>query len=284
MRIAILCCVLLLTASFAGFSQSQRTTSNSPKVSKAVGKTVSKKIIKKTKPPMTAQHPAPPPPTVITWTPAQHQAAQDALKSLRRLHAAATIGVTSHDYHDRLIDTSADVAEDLRQVPQDPGPVYKNISDAMQAYVDASTLWEKVTTAANSLTSTGGFSVDQSINAVKGSDVDKFNTDPQISSIQTHYSLPVVAVDVSAMQASLDKYKSEIAIFDAFSKANTSDDPQINAQITTSKLHCAERLRDRDLAIEQTALNAYSVPSLSAIWAVADQLEQKADDGLLTIK
>jgi hypothetical protein len=183
--------------------------------------------------------------------------------------------VTQSDYHNRLIDTSADVTEDLRLIPT--GPVYQGVSDALQAYTDTYALWNKASTTAGTLTSSADLTVDQSINATKGGDIDSFNADPQITAIQAHYNLPKVVLDFTAMQASLDKFNKENALWDTFTKANTYNDQQVTDKVAAAKEQSAHDFCDRAITIERTALTDYSTASPPTIWAVADQLTQKAD-------
>jgi hypothetical protein len=73
-------------------------------------------------------------------TSTQKNAIQSALKSLRRLGAATEVGVSQTDYQSRLIDTKADVDEDLRAIPGQ-SPVAVHIKKCLEAYQDASDAW-----------------------------------------------------------------------------------------------------------------------------------------------
>ncbi len=65
---------------------------------------------------------------------------QSALKSLRKLGAATEVGVSQTDYQSRLIDTKADVNEDLRGIPTTQ-PIVVHINKCLEAYLDASDAW-----------------------------------------------------------------------------------------------------------------------------------------------
>jgi len=73
-------------------------------------------------------------------TSAQKAAVESALKSLRRLGAATEVGVSQPDYQSRLIDTKADVEEDLRGLPS-TNVVVVHINKCLEAYQDASDAW-----------------------------------------------------------------------------------------------------------------------------------------------
>ena len=70
----------------------------------------------------------------------QRSSANQALKSLRKLEAATEVGLTSSTYSERLIDTKADVQENLRVLPE--SLLKKEISLSLEAYIDARTAWD----------------------------------------------------------------------------------------------------------------------------------------------
>ncbi len=76
---------------------------------------------------------------IPTPKPTPHPAALAALKSLRKIAGATEIGINVQDYGSRLIDTKADIDEQLAQLPE--GEVKKEIQLALQAYVDAHSIW-----------------------------------------------------------------------------------------------------------------------------------------------
>lgn len=69
----------------------------------------------------------------------QQVALANALRSLRRMDSAVSVGVSLMDYNSRLIDTKADVEEDLRQLPA--GFAKDRLKYALGCYQDVSTLW-----------------------------------------------------------------------------------------------------------------------------------------------
>ena len=92
---------------------------------------------------------APPVPAKGGPTLAQRKALEAPLKSLRRLEAATTVGVSEHDYQSRLIDTVADVNEALRAIPDDPrrmdNSARSRIVLALKAFQSAGTFWTEST-------------------------------------------------------------------------------------------------------------------------------------------
>lgn len=78
-----------------------------------------------------------------TMKPAPPQAAVDALKRLRKIAGATEIGITYQEYGSRLIDLKADIDDLLTQVPN--GELKKEIGRAMEAYIDALTIWRLMT-------------------------------------------------------------------------------------------------------------------------------------------
>jgi len=78
----------------------------------------------------------------VAWTSSQIEAAKDALKILRRLGSATSIGVTQSDYQDRIIDGASDVGEDLRLIPN--SAIKTNIATSITAYQDAAVFWTSV--------------------------------------------------------------------------------------------------------------------------------------------
>jgi hypothetical protein len=87
-----------------------------------------------------AETPASSPAGGPVLTTEQRAAAETALRDLRKLRSATQVGLVRADYQNRLIDTKADVDEQLRKLPE--GEVKHEITDAMQVYVDTSTLWQ----------------------------------------------------------------------------------------------------------------------------------------------
>ncbi len=74
-----------------------------------------------------------------TPLPTPHPAAQNAIKSLRRIATATEVGVNFRDYGTRIIDLKTDVDEDLAQLPE--SQLKQEITFALDAYVDANTAW-----------------------------------------------------------------------------------------------------------------------------------------------
>ena len=71
---------------------------------------------------------------------AKHQeAAKSALRALRKLAAAAEVGVAEKDFRERLIDAKAEVSENLQEIPS--GILKTEIQIAMDAYTDAASIW-----------------------------------------------------------------------------------------------------------------------------------------------
>ncbi len=79
-----------------------------------------------------------------TPKPTPHPAAQAALKSLRKLASAAETGVNYQDYGSRIIDAKADIDEQLAELPE--GEMKQEIQKALDAYVDAKTVWSTAAT------------------------------------------------------------------------------------------------------------------------------------------
>lgn len=65
----------------------------------------------------------------------------DVLKTLRKLDSATSIGINIRDYSVLVRDSSADIQEDLRQVPD--GDFKDKATEATQANIDANTLWAR---------------------------------------------------------------------------------------------------------------------------------------------
>jgi hypothetical protein len=91
--------------------------------------------------PMETSTPTP----TATPKPTPHPAAVAALKSLRKMAGAAQMGINFQEYSSRIIDAKADVDESLAQLPN--GEVKKEIALALQAYVDAKTIWNDAATS-----------------------------------------------------------------------------------------------------------------------------------------
>lgn len=85
--------------------------------------------------------PTPNPTSTPTPTPkpTPHPASLDALKSLRKMSGAVEIGINFQEYSSRMIDLKSEVDESLAQLPK--GELKKEITLALQAYVDAKTIW-----------------------------------------------------------------------------------------------------------------------------------------------
>lgn len=76
------------------------------------------------------------------FTKEQKTAAEAALKPLRKLKAATEVGVSYIEYQKRLIDTKAEVEDQLRSVPT--GPLKERIAGALEAFEEGSTVWREV--------------------------------------------------------------------------------------------------------------------------------------------
>ena len=79
------------------------------------------------------------PGTTTGWTPGHRQAAQDAMKELRKLRSAIEIGLSYRQYTDRLVDTKTETDEKLRILPA--SAFKQEISATMEAFADARELW-----------------------------------------------------------------------------------------------------------------------------------------------
>ncbi len=79
------------------------------------------------------------PTPTATPKPTPHPAAVAALKSLRKMAGAAQMGINFQEYSSRIIDVKADVDESVAQLPN--GEIKKEINQALQAYIDAKTIW-----------------------------------------------------------------------------------------------------------------------------------------------
>jgi hypothetical protein len=66
-------------------------------------------------------------------------AAEEAMKALRRLASAATVGINLRDYSQLVVTESANVDEALRRVPE--GPFRDAVLRSRQAYIDAREVW-----------------------------------------------------------------------------------------------------------------------------------------------
>jgi len=69
----------------------------------------------------------------------QQSAVADAIKALARIQAAVQAGVTFPKYSELVIDAKAAMNEAERLLPR--GELLTNLDVAMQAYSDASTVW-----------------------------------------------------------------------------------------------------------------------------------------------
>jgi hypothetical protein len=72
----------------------------------------------------------------------KNEAVENSLRSLRKLAAAAEVGVNFEEYGRRLIDVKSEVSELLPKIEE--GAVKEHIILAMDAYVDASTAWNRM--------------------------------------------------------------------------------------------------------------------------------------------
>ena len=72
----------------------------------------------------------------------KNEAAEDALRSLRKLAAAAEVGVNYAEYGRRLIDVKSEVSEFLLKIEE--SAVKEHIVLAMEAYADAATAWSRM--------------------------------------------------------------------------------------------------------------------------------------------
>src|SRR5262249_23254691 len=75
----------------------------------------------------------------LPLTEKQKAAAADAIKALGRIDAAVEVGVTYQQYGQLVIDAKAVVNETAKVLPQ--GQMLTNISDCMDDYRDAGTVW-----------------------------------------------------------------------------------------------------------------------------------------------
>jgi hypothetical protein len=87
------------------------------------------------KPPKKIEPPDPP------LTEKQKAAAADAIKALGRIDAAVEVGVTYQQYGQLVIDAKAVVNETARVLPQ--GKMLTNLTETMDAYKDAGTIWNR---------------------------------------------------------------------------------------------------------------------------------------------
>jgi hypothetical protein len=71
----------------------------------------------------------------------QKAAAKAAVQALKKMSGATEIGLNIMEYNKRLIDLKGDVDEAVEQLPE--GELKREISDAMDAYVDAMEVWRK---------------------------------------------------------------------------------------------------------------------------------------------
>ena len=227
---------------------------------------------KHTKPPVTR-------PTVPPWTTSQVSAALDAQKVLRRIYAATTIGVSESDYHERLIDCTADVTEDLRQVPS--GPVGKDISDALQCYIDAAAFWKDDDDAIGSLPDPSKVFVNTKLS--KTVDLDTFNNTSEVSSIENKYGLQPVAGDPIALTSSSDRFKRDLAPYaqqlsdSQNPNSEMAKDPGVALAFFRLITDFEKSLYGRTISIEKDALTTYLTSSLTTIWGKANSDEQASE-------
>jgi hypothetical protein len=78
-------------------------------------------------------------PTPIRVQPEVKTAVGSILKTLRKMDSATSIGINMRDYAALVRDSSADIDEELRSVPD--GDFKDAALQAKQAYIDANTLW-----------------------------------------------------------------------------------------------------------------------------------------------
>jgi hypothetical protein len=81
-------------------------------------------------------------PSPSALSPQAQDAAKSAIKALRKMDAAAQVGVSYQEYGSRLIDTKAEVDEALSQIPE--GKVKREIHLSMEAYTDANMAWSNL--------------------------------------------------------------------------------------------------------------------------------------------
>jgi len=207
-------------------------------------------------------------PTVSAWTTVQHQSAMEALKSLRKLHVATSIGVTCADYQNRVIDAASDVTETLRTVPA--GTIHNEIAGSLQAYVDAATVWQKsqaAITALLAITDQGSQSFAKIDDTFIG-----FSADPDIVSIGVRYSLPKAELAPAAYQHEYQLVNEQMEAATQAAKAGASwDEMEAEADRQNDVIDELKKESRRDI------LNTYTKSALATIWQLADNLEQKAD-------
>jgi len=80
-----------------------------------------------------------------TPKPTPHPAAVDALKSLRKMAGVTkTKGINLQEYSARVVDLKSEVDASLSQLPEGLGK--REIKLALQAYIDAKTIWDDAAT------------------------------------------------------------------------------------------------------------------------------------------
>lgn len=67
------------------------------------------------------------------------EAANNALKILRRMAGATEVGINFQDYGSRVVDAKGELDEALAKIPE--GDIKKELSAALVAYVDAAQIW-----------------------------------------------------------------------------------------------------------------------------------------------
>jgi hypothetical protein len=76
---------------------------------------------------------------IVSCGSSPNPAASDALKELRKMSGAVEMGLSLEEYTKRMIDMKAEIDEKLSGVPD--GELKQEIKSALQAYIDAKTLW-----------------------------------------------------------------------------------------------------------------------------------------------
>jgi hypothetical protein len=109
---------------------------------------------------------------------------REAIKALRRLDSAVSVGLTYREYGTRLVDTKVAVDEQLEKVAE--GELKMEIMRAMSDYKKASQLWELKVTESKGFIN-GGF-IERSSSDLKALVQDY----PEVSSIAREESVPGV--------------------------------------------------------------------------------------------
>lgn len=190
-----------------------------------------------------------------TMTPIQKLAAQSALKSLRKLGAAADVGVSLTDYQSRLIDTKSDVEENLRSVPD--SKVKTMIEDTMQTYQDASTFWNECLQLKSRAKIADGAS----------------------GAILTKYSLTLPKLgqkEIDLANELADKAKQDNAAAEDAMKDTNYNSGTVDGYLADAKQSLNDSLEAFVSAAEINDEDKQKI--LSAIWLIGSQKEEATDD------